>query len=205
MFDLLKQRTQAEISQMALDRTATYTAANIGYSRPLNEKWQINADVTAAHIDGTIASYGVDATPSTGNEIYYSTQLIGSSIVWDGDMFIAGARMADRQDSNSYVLDFGTRFPLLKDWRVNPRLLMSYREGKATEFTEISVLPSILLNYYWTRDLSFELEVGSKWTRREQDSVRDTETELFFTAGFRYDFYADGKGRCPVGSRSCSQ
>ena len=56
---------------MALDRTTTYTSANIGYSTPLTDKLQLNLDATAAHIDGTIASFGVDALPSTGNEFYY--------------------------------------------------------------------------------------------------------------------------------------
>ncbi len=202
LFELLKLRTQSEITQMALDRTATYTSANVGYSRPLTDKWQLNLDTTAAHIDGTIASFGIDAMPSTGNELYYSAQLIGSSLFRDGDMFITGVRFADRQDSNTYVLDLSTRFPLMQDWRINPRVLLSHREGKTTEFTEVSVLPSILLNYYWTKDLSLELEVGAKWTRRDEASVRDTETEFFLTAGFRYDFYADGR-RCPAGVTSC--
>ena len=143
---------RSEIAQMAIDRTATYTSANIGYSRPLTDKLQLNLDATAAQIDGTIASFGVDALPSTGNEFYYSAQLIGSSLFRDGDLFIAGVRFADRQDSNMYVLDFGTRFPLTPDWRINPRLLMSYREGKTTDLTEYSVLPSVLINYYWSKD-----------------------------------------------------
>jgi hypothetical protein len=58
------------------------------------------------------------------------------------------------------------------------------------------VLPSVLFNYYWTRDLSFELELGAKWTSKEQAGVRENETEFFVTAGFRYDFYADDQKRC---------
>ena len=203
LFELLKLRTKSEIAQMAIDRTAAYSSVNIGHTRPLNDKWQLNVDVTAAHIDGTIASYGVDAMPSTGNEMYYGVQVIGSGLFREGDLFIAGARFADRQDSNTYVLDFGTRFPLTPQWRINPRLMLSYREGKAIEFAEVSVLPSILFNYYWNKDFSLELEAGTKWTRREQAGATDTSAELFFTAGFRYDFYADGRGRCPPGAVSC--
>ena len=61
------------------------------------------------------------------------------------------------------------------------------------------MLPSILFNYYLGKDLAFELEVGAKRTWREQAGVKDNDTELFFTVGYRYDFYADGKGRCPAG------
>lgn len=203
LYDLLKLRTKSEIEQMAIDRTAAYSSVNIGYSRYLTDKLQLNLDATAAHIDGTIASFGVDAMPSTGNEFYYSAQLIGSNLFWDGDLFTAGLRLADRQDSRTYVADFGTRFPLTQDWRINPRLLLSYREGKTTNLAEYAVLPSILVNYYLSKDLSFEIEVGAKKTWREQAGIKDEDTDFFFTIGYRYDFYADGKGLCGPSMSKC--
>jgi hypothetical protein len=203
LFELLKLRTRGEIAQMAVDRTTTYQSVNAGYSRQITDKLQVSFDATAAHIDGTIASFGVDAQPATGNEYYYSAQLIGSSILRDGDVYTLGARFADRKDSNTYVVDFGTRFPLTESWRVNPRLLMSYREGKTTDLAEYTVLPSVLFNYYLGKDFNFELEVGAKRTWREQAGIKENDTEFFFTVGYRYDFYADGKGRCPSGSATC--
>ena len=80
---------------------------------------------------------------------------------------------------------------------------MSYREGKTTDLTEYAVLPSVLFDYYLGKDLAFELEVGAKRTWRDQAGVKDNDTELFFTVGYRYDFYADGKGRCPTGTPKC--
>jgi tetratricopeptide (TPR) repeat protein len=203
LFDLLKQRTKSEIEQMAIDRTATYSSATIGYTRSLTDKLQFNADVTAAQINGTIASFGVDATPASGNSMYYSTQLTGSSLFFNDDFYVVGARFSDLPDSRAYALDFSTRLSLTLDWRINPRLLLTYREGKGVEFTEVSALPSVLFNYYWTKDFSLELEAGAKWTRREQAGARNDDTELFVTAGFRYDFYADGKPRCASGTASC--
>ncbi len=47
---------------------------------------------------------------------------------------------------------------------------------------------SILINYYWIKDLSFALEVGAKWTEQQQAGATHNETDLFFTPGFRYDF-----------------
>jgi tetratricopeptide (TPR) repeat protein len=203
LFDLLKQRTKGEIEQMAIDRTATYSSATIGYSRSLTEKLQFNADVTTAHINGTIASFGADATPATGNSLYYSTQLTGTSLFFKDDIYMIGARYSDLQDSRAYAVDFSTRLSLTQDWRINPRLLLTYREGKGVGFTDVSALPSVLFNYYWTKDFSLELEAGAKWTRHEQAGARSENTELFVTAGFRYDFYADGKPRCPAGTTSC--
>jgi hypothetical protein len=88
------------------------------------------------------------------------------------------------------------RYPLITDLRVNPRLRLGYRKGTDTDLKEYTVLPSILLNYYWTRDMSFEVEGGTKWTSREQAGAKEDETEYFLTAGFRYDFYADGQRNC---------
>jgi hypothetical protein len=196
LYDMLKVKTKEEIDQLAIDRTATYKAATVGYSRPLTDKLQWSSDVTVANVSGTISSGGVEATLPPGTDYYASTQLIASSLFADGDMYIAGLRFANRPDSNLYVVDLSARYPLTADLRINPRLRVGYRVGDTTDLKEWSVLPSLLLNYYWTKDLSLELEVGTQWTRRDQLGVRETTTDLFLTAGIRYDFYADGKTKC---------
>jgi hypothetical protein len=118
-------------------------------------------------------------------------------------MYVAGLRFADRVDSNLYVLDLNARFPLTEEFRVSPRVRLGYTLGDTTDLREVSVLPSVLLNYYWTKDFSLELELGAKWTNREQAGVTDRDTELFVTAGFRYDFYADDKTKCAPVSINC--
>ena len=49
---------------------------------------------------------------------------------------------------------------------------------------------SLLVDYFWTKDLNFELELGSRFTWRKEDTVGTRDTEIFVTAGVRYDFYA---------------
>jgi len=88
------------------------------------------------------------------------------------------------------------RYPLSNEWRINPRCL-GYQLGDTTDLREVTILPSILINYYWTRDLSLELEVGAKWTERQQAGATQTETDLFFTAGFRYASTPMDKSRAP--------
>jgi hypothetical protein len=70
--------------------------------------------------------------------------------------------------------------------------MLAYRTGDTTDLTEYTVLPSVLFNYYVTRDLSLELEVGAQWTDLKENGISETTTDLFFTVGYRYDFYADG-------------
>jgi hypothetical protein len=196
LFDMLKIHTRKEIDQIALDRTTTYQSVMAGYSRPITETFMASADVTAVNVSGTPTSAGVLGSPAIGNEYYYSAQLIGTGIFAPGDMVIGGVRYADLWNSNLYVLDFSSRFPLLTDLRVSPRIRLGYREGKETDLREYTILPTILLNYNWTRDLNFELEVGSKWTSRQQAGVKETMTDLFLTVGVRYDFFLEHRGRC---------
>ncbi len=76
------------------------------------------------------------------------------------------------------------------------RLRLGYQVSDTTDLREVTILPSILINHYWTRDLSLELEIGAKWTERQQAGATQTESDLFFTAGFRYDFYPDRQKPC---------
>ena len=107
-------------------------------------------------------------------------------------MFIAGLRYADLDQTDNYVLDLSARYPLIDDLKVNPRLRLGYVTGDMSDLEEYSVLPSVLFNYYVTRDMSLELEIGAEWTDSTQGGVEETSTDLFLTVGYRYDFYADG-------------
>ena len=58
------------------------------------------------------------------------------------------------------------------------------------------VLPSLLVDYLLWKDFNLELEVGERWTWHNQGTTKTSENELFVTAGFRYDFYADSRQKC---------
>ena len=191
LYDLLKVRTQAEVQQMAVDRTATYQSANVGYTRQITDKLQVNLDVTQAHINGTIASYNVGSTPDSGDEFYFGAQLIGSSLLADGDMYSVSARYSDLKESNNVAVDLSTRYPVMEDVRVQPHIVGAYSTGKTGGWSEYTVIPSLLVSYYLRKDLNFELEVGDRMTWRNQGTTQTTENELLVTAGVRYDFYAD--------------
>ncbi len=193
IYDLLKKTTytQADLQQMAIDRTATYQSSNVGYTRQITEKFQINLDVTQAHINGTIASYNVGGTPDSGDEFYYGAQLVGSSLFTDGDMYSAAFRYSDLQDSNNFAVDLSTRYPITQDLRLQPHVVASYSTGKGSSWDEYTVIPSLLVDYSLRKDLNIEIEVGDRMTWRSQGTTQTTENELLITGGVRYDFYAD--------------
>ena len=193
LYEMLRFKTLAEVEQLAADRTATFTSGSLGFSRPLNDTFQVSADVTVTNLEGTVASGGVDAVADTGTEYFYSAQMIGNKVFTAEDLFIAGLRFADLAQSNFYVLDFSARYPVMDGLKINPRLRLGYRTGDTTDLEEFSVLPSVLFNYYVTRDWNLELEAGAQWTDSTQNGVQETTTDFFFTVGYRYDFYADGQ------------
>jgi outer membrane receptor protein involved in Fe transport len=170
----------------------------IGYSRPLNEHFQVSADATVVNLTQPIlptdASFGLGSLPA-GNEYYYSAQLIGSNLAKDGDMYIFGLRYSQLMNSNMYVVDFNVRYPVFPSFAASPRLRLGYRTGKGMDLTEYTVLPSVLFDYYWTKELSLEFEIGAQRIWTQQAGIKDSNAELFLTLGLRYDFYADDTTR----------
>ncbi len=198
LYDLLKAQTNEQAQQLALDQTPIYKSAMLGFSHPLTDKLQVSADATVVNLTQPIVPIGLDpslAALPAGNAYYYSTQLIGNNIVKDGDMYIAALRYSQLTTSSLYLLDFNFRFPMTPEWRISPRLRLGYTEGRGTDLTEYTVLPSLLVDYYWTKDLSFEAEVGVQWMSTTQSGVRSRDTELMATVGVRYDFYSDTSTR----------
>jgi hypothetical protein len=202
---MLRFQTAEQLQQLAANQTPTYKSAMLGYSRPLTDHFQISGDATIVNLSQPIVLPGVD--PALGSlpastEYYYSLQLMGSSLFKDGDMYIAGFRYSRLSNSNLYVVDFNTRYPLWSEFHISPRLRLGYRVGRDADFKEYTVLPSILLDYYWTKELSLEFELGAQRTWNQQSGITDINTELFLTAGIRYDFYADDATRT-ADKRNC--
>ena len=193
-FDMLKVQSLDQLQQLAVSQTPIYKSAMIGYSRPLNDHFQVSADATVVNLSQPIVLTAVDpGLPilPAGNEYYYSTQLMANNLLKDGDMYVTALRYSQLLDSNMYVADFNTRYPFTKDFFVGPRLRLGYREGRGIDLKEYTALPSVLFNYYYSKELSFELEVGWQQVWSQQAGIRDNNAELFLSFGARYDFYAD--------------
>ena len=194
LYDMLRLQTQEQLQQLAINQTPTYRSAMIGYSRPLNDHYQISGDATVVNLTQPLLPSVVDPglpTLPAGNQYYLSTQLMGSNLIKDGDMYVAGLRYSRLLDSNMFVLDFNTRYPLFKELAISPRLRLGYRAGRDIDLKEYTVVPSLLVDYYWTRQLSFELEAGVERTWGEQFGFKDDNVDFFLTLGLRYDFYTD--------------
>lgn len=204
LYDMLKNGfTARDIRQLAVDRTPTFESAMVSYTRPLNATYQIGADATVTHLTGTLPSGGVDGTPATGLEYYLSTQLIGNSIFKPGDLAMVALRYAHLSDSNIYALDINTRYPITPDLSISPRLRLGYRTGVITDLKETTILPSFLVSYFWSKELSFEAELGYRYVDNRLANIKSTTKDIFATIGIRKDFGWDGVTQCNGAAVSC--
>ncbi|MBA1331926.1 hypothetical protein QQ73_12605, partial [Candidatus Endoriftia persephone str. Guaymas] len=96
--------TDDEIYQLALDRTANSTVVSLGGTHFLARDFQLSGDLTVANTSGTSASGGVDATAATGNEFYYTFQVLKNNLLKNGDIGILNLRYIDANSANTYSL-----------------------------------------------------------------------------------------------------
>jgi hypothetical protein len=206
LYDFLKNQvaigqplTNEQVEQLALAETPLYKSAMIGFSHPLSDKLQFSADATIANLSRTITPAGLLdpslAQLAAGNEYYATAQFISTNIFKDGDMYIGAFHYAQQETNTQYVLDFNTRYPIVNDLMLAPRLRLGYNVYSGTGLRQYTVMPSLLVDYNWSPNLTFEAEIGTQWTRGIggiQPGVKTNDTELFATIGFRYNFAIDG-------------
>jgi len=185
--DLQTIFTNAQIKALAEDRTSSSRTFTLGLSRPLSAKLQLTGDVTMTRLSGTPSSGGVEGIDSTGNEFFYSAQLIGNGLIKQGDITILGLRYADASTADILSFNLDTRYPINRAWRVNPKFRVSYRENDdGTD--QITLSPSFRTTYVWRRRMTLELDAGADFSTR--DLVEDTNDSkaYFLSAGYRWDF-----------------
>jgi hypothetical protein len=214
-----------QVNQLALAETPLYKSTMLGFSYPLTDKLQVSADATIANLSRTITPASMlDPTLAqlaTGNEYYFTAQLIGTDIFKQGDMYIGAFHYAQQSTDTQYVLDFNSRYPVTKDLMVAPRLRLGYSNYSAgavlsnglptgTNVTQYTVMPSVLVDYNWSPNLTFEAEVGTQWTRGWQPGLKTSDTEFFATLGIRFSFDLGGsklsdssKLRSPAAAAVC--
>lgn len=186
--ELLGSFTEDQIYQLAKDRTTESKSLTIGLSRPLNEKLQLSGDITLTELGSTIASGGVDAVPGTGVDKFYNLQLIGSDLFKPGDITVGGLRYSDTSTTSTTSISLNTRYPVNKQWRLNPRLRLDYKERVADNSTEWIFIPTFRMDYRLKRRYYFEFEFGGEVSKLSSPTTSDTTITYYLNAGYRIDF-----------------
>jgi len=185
-----------EIKQLAKDRTAAAQSLAIRLSRPFSEKIQINADFRVSTLSGTVTSGGVEGTDGTGFDYAYSMDLTGSGLITEGDIYVLGIRYNDLQRSKATSVSINARYPVSREFRVNPRVRVDYRDNDDGT-KRYAYQPSVRMTYRILKSIQLEVEGGGEWNFQERSASALTEADsdefdrtkgYFVIVGYRYNF-----------------
>jgi tetratricopeptide (TPR) repeat protein len=158
--------TVEQIHQLARDRTQDTSNYSFTATKPIGQRFQLAAIVSANESQATPASGGVPAQSATGLLPNYQLQFYGSDLWHQGDFSVLSLQHGEteigRIDSASLTL----RFPLGGPWRLAPRVTAERLVQSSNSSTQTSYLPSALLDYQRGNSL-LQFEVGGQLGSRE--------------------------------------
>ncbi len=190
MSDMLLVFTEDEIRQIARDRTSDMSTLTLGISKPLFERFQINADVTATEIGATVASAGVPAIPGTGRQVYYTTSFVGSGLFGARDVNVFNLRYGSSPDFTLSQVTWDVRFPVGQRLRLNPRLSYGVWDGGNGIHRE-TTSPSFRVLFNFRSRYHFEAEVGKDdffRTDSADPTIRQNSIGNYVNIGYHADF-----------------
>jgi tetratricopeptide (TPR) repeat protein len=178
-----------QIYQLARDRTANSQTLTIGGSQPLSKRFQASADITFSQVDATVTSGGVLATESTGTNYFFSTQLVGNNLLLKRDTGVLGLRYYSTAPSDTISLIANTRFPITRNWRINPRLqydMRDFSDGRSQK----RLRALLRTDYRYLNKARFDFEIGYDATQTDEANTGESlaNNNLFFMIGYRWDF-----------------
>lgn len=200
--DLLTQGlSESEIRARAINQTATSRTFTLGLNAPITDKYQISADVTQTSFSDFInetAPPELRVQKGTGSEYLYNLQFIGNSVFVRSDSAIVGFRFSDTDRGKVNSLNFNLRFPLSRNWRLNPRLRLDRRSNVDTATGQPTTDQSIIayalrVDYRLKRNLNFEFDIGLEQSDTSASAsgtgaAAEERRALFLSLGYRYDF-----------------
>lgn len=168
---LLETYSEGQVRRLARNRTAEAVSGSGGISAELSQRLHLNFDVSYVEYGSTIASGGVAAIPrATGPQILYRGDLVGSSLLKQGDLLILGYRRFEsrRVDSDTLILDL--RYPFGQGLRINPRIgvTVQHRDrGVEGAIRHLVAHPMLRVLYRGRRHYRIEFELGGQWSDQE--------------------------------------
>ena len=187
--DLARTLSNEEIEALAKDRTPKASTLMFGATHQLDSRWQVSGDFTAATLGGTPASGGVTAWDGTGWELFYDAQLVGSSLVLDGDIGRLRLRVFDGHSYTGYGLALSWRVPVPGGLRVTPSLYADYRNQPEAR-DQLALRPGLRLEYR-LRSWTFDADTRFEWLSLMGGGLapsREDDLGYILHVEIRYDF-----------------
>jgi hypothetical protein len=201
VLDLLTVMDEAQLKQLALDRSVSSTYAQLGATQRLNATWQVGGDVRLAKTSGmpvsgslntngiplTIVGY-VTSTPETGLEKTLSAQLIGTNLFTNSDLSTLGASIV----SSDYVKNGETIF-LSNRIVLNPQFSLDsswnyYQQADNYGGNLSRHMPTVHGAYQMRQNFSLDADLGFELSTTTGPNQTSTNKRLFTSFGFRWNF-----------------
>ncbi len=179
--------TVQEIYQLARDRTPYTTDYSITATRPLGQRFQFSSTVSATETGATPESGGVDAQPATGLELTYQAQIYTSSLWRTGDFSVLTATYSNTEIGKVMGVSASSRFPVNGAWRIGPRLTIDRRNLTIDDSTELTYIPSVLIDYQKDRRL-LQFEVGGQIGKRDALLQSQNTKRYYASLAYRFSF-----------------
>jgi len=179
--------TLQEIYQLARDRTPVTDDYTVTATAPLGERFHFATTISAMRIGATSASGGVDAQPATGLDVTYQAQLYGSSLWRTADFNILTLTYGNTEVGKIEALSASSRFPIGGAWRIGPRLSIDHRSITTDGSTQVTILPSMLVDYQRGHNL-LQLEVGGQTGKRNAAVQTENTRRYYISAAYRVSF-----------------
>ena len=171
------------IFQWARDRTPYTTDYSVTATRPIGQRLQFSMTAAVSQTSATPASGAVDAQPGSGTETTYQAQLYGSSLWFPGDFSVASLTYANTETGKVETAGASARFPFIGAWRIGPRITIDRRVLVADDSTELTYIPSVLLDYQRGLKL-LQFEIGGQLGKR--DALLETQNTKRYYVSLSY-------------------
>lgn len=179
--------SDAEIKDLAIDRSSKVTTFGLTYYGKLNETWSLSAFGSLYYTGGTPASGGVAAFEADGTRSYAGFRVIGAGVMKPRDQVNFGLRYSHSDDNDYYLATAGLRYPFNDQFFVRPQFRAGYRDF-SDGGDETFWAPSLGLRYKVNRATSLDVEVGGRWSERSSGNIEEDRRELFVNLGLSRSF-----------------
>ena len=178
----------SELREYAKNRTLDSRFVTLGFSHPITENVQIAGDVSWSKLDGAPAYGDLEAIESSGDEFYYSLQLIGNSLLKEDDLSSLALRYANTDLRDTYTLIMNSRYPINDMWRINPRMQVDYRINNRLTGSQWRFRPGLRLECMLPKSWLFEVDAEYSYATEELPGSAEGSEGYSLSLGFRWEF-----------------
>jgi hypothetical protein len=179
--------TNDDILQWARDRTAETAYFSLTATRPIGQRFQFSSTVGASEVKATVASGGVPAQPASGLTLAFQSQIYGSNLWREGDFNVLSVAYSKTEVGKVASIGVTSRLPIGGDWRLGPRLSIDRRQLSSDGSTELSFIPSALLDFQRGRRL-LQFEAGGQLGKRDATLQTQKTTRYYVSLAYRIGF-----------------